>query len=108
MPTILPQAQALVSKLMDLMPTGYQQNSLQALLGLFLEATGSPLPEYCQCKSASALSRFLNEYQWSTRAVIKAVRSAAIGQISSQQKLGRRPMLQVIIDLTTPREGRKV
>jgi hypothetical protein len=46
MPTILPQAQALVSKLMNLMPTRYQQDSLQALLDLFLEATGSPLPEY--------------------------------------------------------------
>ncbi len=47
MPTILPQTQALVSKLIDLMPTRYQLNSLQALLGLFLEATGSPLTEYC-------------------------------------------------------------
>lgn len=66
-----------------------------------MEATGSPLAEYCQCKSASALSRFLNEYQWSTRAVIKAVRSTAIGQILSPRELGRRPTLQVIIDLTT-------
>lgn len=68
---------------------------------MFLEANGSPLPEYCQCKSASALSRFLNEYQWSTRAVVKAVRSAAIQQILSQRELGRRPTLQVIMDLTT-------
>jgi hypothetical protein len=83
------------------MPTPYQQHSLQALLGLFLEATGSPLPQYCQIKSASALSRFLNQYQWSTRKIIKVVRSKALQQILSQPTRGRRPTLQVIIDLTT-------
>ena len=39
---ILLQAWSLVQELMNLMPTHYQQNSLQALLGLFLEATGLP------------------------------------------------------------------
>lgn len=101
MSTILPQSQTLVAQLIALMPTPYQQESLQALLGLFLEATGSPLPEYSQTKSASALSRFLNEYNWSTRQVIRAVRSAALQQILQQTQLGRRPTLQVIIDLTT-------
>jgi hypothetical protein len=101
MPTILTKAQALVQELITLMPTQYQQQSLQALLGLFLAATGSPLPQYCQTKSASALSRFLNQYQWSTREVIKAVRSAARQQILSQLTKGRRPTLQVIVDLTT-------
>ncbi len=81
---ILPQAQRLIHKLITLMPTPYQQHSLQALLGLFLEATGSPLPQYCQIKSASALSRFLNQYQWSTRKVIKAVRAVALQQILTQ------------------------
>jgi hypothetical protein len=46
MSAILPQAQALISKLMNLMPTCYQQNSLQAILGLFLEGQGVPLPEH--------------------------------------------------------------
>jgi hypothetical protein len=83
------------------MPSVYQQDSLQALLGLFLEAQGSPLPEHCKVKSASALSRFLNEYKWSTVKVIRAVRKAALEQILSQPRWGRRPVLQVIIDLTT-------
>lgn len=99
MSTILTRAQALVQELLTLMPTQHQQDSLQALLSLFLEATGSPLPNYCQVKSASALSRFLNQYQWSTRKVIRAVRSAALQQILSQPTRGRRPTLQVIIDL---------
>lgn len=92
MPTILTKAQALVQELITLMPTPYQQASLQALLGLFLESTGSPLPDYCQVKSASALSRFLNHYQWSTRKVIKAVRSTAL-QMSYLQKLSRVALL---------------
>lgn len=83
------------------MPSVYQQDSLQALLGLFLEGQGIPLPEHCKTKSASALSRFLNEYKWSTRQVIRAVRSSALQQILSQSRLGRTPTLQVIIDLTT-------
>jgi ABC-type transporter Mla subunit MlaD len=43
------------------MPTAYQRDNLQAMLGLFLEAEGRPLPEYSQLKSPSTLSRFLNE-----------------------------------------------
>ncbi len=77
MSAILSQAENLVSELQTLMPSAYQQNSLQALLGLFLERQGIPLPEHCKTKSASALSRFLNEYKWPTRQVIKAVRKAA-------------------------------
>ena len=46
MTAILPQAQALVSKLVNLMPIYYQQDSLQALLGLFLEGQGVLLPEW--------------------------------------------------------------
>jgi hypothetical protein len=70
METILAHAQGLVYTLLNLMPTLYQQDSLQVVLGLFLEAQGHPLPQHSQTKSASALSRFLNEYNWSTRAVI--------------------------------------
>ncbi len=101
MSTILFQAQALVSELQSLMPSIYQQDSLQALLGLFLEGQGNTLPERCQTKSASALSRFLNEYKWPTRQVIREVREAALQQILSQPRVGRRPTLQVILDLTT-------
>jgi len=101
METILAHAQGLVYTLLNLMPTLYQHDSLQVVLGLFLEAQGHPLPQHSQTKSASALSRFLNEYNWPTRAVIRAARSAALEQILSQRRLGRRPVLQVIIDLTT-------
>lgn len=57
---MLAQGQELVYNLKDLMPTHYQKENLEAMLGLFLEAQGHPLPEHSKTKSASALSRFLN------------------------------------------------
>lgn len=101
MKTILAHAQGLVYTLLSLMPSHYQQDSLQALLGLFLEAQGHPLPEHSKTKSASALSRFLNVYPWSTRRLIRTTRQYVLQQILSQQRRGRKPTLQVIIDLTT-------
>lgn len=75
METILAHAQELVSTLLSLMPTPYQKDNLEAMLGLFLEAQGHPLPEHSKTKSASALSRFLNIHRWSTRSCIRTVRN---------------------------------
>jgi hypothetical protein len=101
MSTILAHAQGLVYTLLSMMPSHYQRDSLQALLGLFLQAQGHPLPQQCKAKSASALSRFLNVYPWSTRKLIRTTRQMALQQIMSQCSKGRKPFLQVIIDLTT-------
>jgi hypothetical protein len=64
---MLQHAQTLVYSLIRLMPSDYQKASLQTLLGRFLSAQGEALPAHTPLKSASALSRFLNHYQWSTR-----------------------------------------
>lgn len=108
MEAILVHAQRLVYTLLNLMPTPYQRDSLQALLGLFLQAQGHPLPQHSKAKSASALSRFLNIYPWSTRRVIRTGRRITLEQILSQRRLGRRPTLQVIIDLTTLEKRGKI
>jgi hypothetical protein len=83
------------------MPTAYQRDSLQALLGLFLEANGRPLPQYSKIKSPSAQSRFLNQYDWPTRAAIRQVRGQILQQLLRYQPKGRRPWVQVIVDLTS-------
>ncbi len=83
------------------MPSQYQKDNLQAMLGLFLEAQGYPLPQHSKAKSASALSRFLNIHLWSTRKLIRTTRNYVLKQILSECPRGRRPMLQAIIDLTT-------
>jgi hypothetical protein len=99
--TILSYAQGIIYSLMQLMPSRYQQNSLRALLGLFLSATGHSLPEHSQTVSASALSRFLNQYNWSTSSIIRRVRAQIVAQIQAERPPGRRPILQVVFDMTT-------
>src|SRR6476469_5403010 len=98
---ILAHAQELIYHLLDGMPSPYQRQSLQALLALFLRAQGTPLPEHSKLKSPSALSRFLNVYSWSVRGVIRRLREAVRQQLQQYRPRGRRPHLQVIVDLTT-------
>ncbi|MBD2248649.1 transposase [Nostoc sp. FACHB-888] len=86
------------------MPTQYQKDNLEAMLGLFLQAQGHPLPEHSQTKSPSALSRFLNINPWRTREMIRIIRQHVLQtllRIFSQSSKGRKPFLQVIVDLTT-------
>ncbi len=71
MELILVHAQALVYTLLGLMPSAYQRDSLQVLLGLFLEAQGRPLSQHSPLKSPGALSRFLDHYSWPTRRIIR-------------------------------------
>jgi hypothetical protein len=100
METIVEYAQQLVYSLLELMPSVYQKASLNALLGLFLEAQGHPLPQQTTLKSASSLSRFLNHYRWPTRSLIRVFRQAILQQIA---QAGVHPSVpcRVLIDLTT-------
>jgi hypothetical protein len=98
---LLAHAQELVYTLASLVPSAYQQESLMTMLGLFLEAKGYPLPQHSSTKSASALSRFLNLYDWPTRKIIRTTHKRIIQEILSFCPQGRKPQLQVILDLTT-------
>lgn len=100
METIVKHAQGLVYSLLHLMPSTYQKNSLQAILGLFLEAQGYPLPQHTKLKSPSSLSRFFNKYSWSARSAIRTTRTTILQQIS-QHRLRQGTVLRLIIDLTT-------
>jgi len=106
METIVENAQLLVYSLLGLMPSLYQRESLEAQLGLFLEAQGHPLPQHTQLKSASSLSRFLNQYVWSTLSVIRTTRKSVLQQIEAHlPHLGS--TLYLLIDLTTlPKSGK--
>lgn len=87
------------------MPSIYQQETLESVLGLFLSGQGKSVPHHCQTKSESAISRFLNHYKWSTRSLIRYVRSCILNLILSHRKKGRKPTLEVILDLTTKRKS---
>jgi len=99
--TILPQAEELLSSILKVMPTAYQQETLQSIIAMFLEGQGHSLPHHCLTKSESAISRFFNHYNWSTRSVIRFVRQHILNLILSLFPRGRKPTLQVILDLTT-------
>ena len=105
METIVQHAQGLVYSLLCLMPSVYQKASFSALMGLFLEAQGHPLPQHTQVKSASSLSRFLNHYLWSTRRVIRTTRKAVLAQIAQHRPRKDMP-LRILIDLT--KKGKSV
>jgi hypothetical protein len=98
--TILPCAQALLS-LMGLMPSPYQILSLQAVFTMFWEFQRVALPEQSLLKFPAALSRFFNEYGLPTRSVIRATRKQVLKELLKYAPRGKRPHLQVIIDLTT-------
>ncbi len=100
METILQHAQGLVYSLLSLMPSVYQKASLNAVLGLFLEAQGHTLPEHTPVKSPSSLSRFFNHYHWSTRRVIQTTRHKILQQIAHHAPHRRVPV-RILIDLTT-------
>jgi hypothetical protein len=97
---ITTHARKLVYDLLELMPSSHQRASLKAMLALFLQARGMALPEHAERKSASALSRFLNLYDWPTRAVIRTLRREVLKTLLEHRKAGRRPILRVIVDLT--------
>ncbi len=83
------------------MPTIYQKETFEIILAAFLEATGIACASNNKLKSASATSRFLNVYDWPTRKLIIVFRQWILAQILSYSKKGRKPHLQVILDLTT-------
>ncbi len=97
---ITTHARKLVYDLLNLMPSAHQRASLKIMLALFLRARGMALPEHAQRKSPSALSRFLNLYDWPTRAAIRTLRREVSKTLLERRKAGRRPILRAIVDLT--------
>jgi Transposase DDE domain len=97
------EARKVFNTIEALLPSKHQRKSLRVITNAFLEANGQPRPEHAIGKSASALSRFLNQYQWNLRALIRAVRNAITQRLvhASHNRRGRKPLLELILDLTT-------
>jgi hypothetical protein len=97
------EARTIFNTIQSQFVTKHQRQTFNALIAAFLEADGNPRPEHAPVKSPSAFSRFLNLYDWNARAIIRAVRSAILTQIwaAYAQRKGRRPILELIVDLTT-------
>jgi hypothetical protein len=90
-------------KITEEMPSRYQAESFKATRGLLLEGQGRAKAEHYQVKSPAALSRFMNEYPWSTRRLIHHVRQTGLAELERfyRQQRGRNPILYGLIDLTS-------
>jgi hypothetical protein len=97
------EARTVFNTIQALITTTHQLQTFNALIAAFLESDGNPRPERAPVKSPSAFSRFLNLYDWNARAIIRAVRNAILTQIWAvhAERKGRRPILEIIVDLTT-------
>lgn len=88
--------------LLSLIPSHYQPDSWQAILGLFVLCTeASPSTAISSQIWSVPWVDFHSVYARSTSRLIRQSRRIVIQQIWSQARVGRRPILQVIIDLTT-------
>ena len=96
-------AQVLFSRLLALFATAHQKRNFQALLRLFLEADGRPLPQRSLSRSPSALSRFLNHARWPTWKLSLAIQQATEETLArfAAARRGRKPRLLLILDLTS-------
>jgi hypothetical protein len=96
-------AQNLFCTLQTIFASPYQRASFQVLLSLFLRGNGQPYLRHSHGKSASALSQFLNHYNYSSSSLMRLTRQAALNSLLAyvQHQQGRRPTLLVMIDLTT-------
>ena len=65
-------------------------------------ALGFPNFQTAQVKSPSAISHFLNDYDWSTRTLIRVMRSHALEAFQAylRGRRGRPPMIEIIVDLS--------
>ena len=77
--------------------------SFKTMMALFLKGDRHPQPHHAHGKSPAALSRFLNQYTWNSRSLIRQTRRAAVQSLMryDQTRRGRRPKLLVMVDLTT-------
>ncbi|WP_102128613.1 transposase [Deinococcus planocerae] len=103
------RARILADALLAVPTSPYQQRSLEAALGLFLDLKTKKALHRAQPVSASALSRLLNVYEWDT-AVCWA--TLVQGQWQALLRAARRkhlPRLRLCVDLTSvPKTGRKL
>ncbi len=97
---LLSPTHLLLVSLLSQLSTSYKQENFQSLLASLLGNQDKTLAAN-QWKSASALSRFLGVNRWSLGPLILMVRAYLLTQLLQSQGRGRRPYLEVMVDLTS-------
>ena len=100
MDCLLSPTHLLLVSLLSQLSTTYQQENFQSILASLLGNKDTTLAAN-QWKSASALSRFLGVNRWSLGPLILMVRAYLLSQLLQSQGRGRRPYLEVMVDLTS-------
>ena len=104
--SLLSPVHLLLVNLLEQLNTAYQQDNFQALLAAQLSQESKALYQN-RWKSASALSRFLNERQWAMAPLLSMIQAYALSQMLQPGGRGRRPDLHVMVDLTSvPKQGK--
>lgn len=83
--------------------------TFSVILSCFLSALGMSRFEASKAKSPSAISHFLNNYSWSTRTLIRVMRTHTLETLCAylRGRRGRPPMLELIVDTTSiAKEGK--
>ena len=97
---LLEPTHLLLLNLLSQLSSVYQQENAQALLAAQLSQESKALYQN-HWKSASALSRFLSESQWTMGPMLLMVQSYLLSQLLRPRGRGRRPDLYVMVDLTS-------
>ena len=100
---------ALFAQVIETFTRKQHRETFEVIMNLFLTGRGQPLPQRATVKSPSAISRFLNHYQWNVRHIIRIMRQHVITEFQRyrQTPKGRSCKVELIVDMTSlPKEGR--
>ena len=103
------RAGALFAQVIETFTRKQHRETFEVIMNLFLIGRGQPLPQLATVKSPSAISRFLNHYQWNVRHIIRIMRRHVITEFQRyrQTPKGRSCKVELSVDMTSlPKEGR--
>ena len=103
------RAGALFAQVIETFTRKQHRETFEVIMNLFLTGRGQPLPQLATVKSPSAISRFLNHYQWNVRQIIRIMRQHVITEFQRyrQTPKGRNCKVELIVDMTSLlKEGR--
>jgi Transposase DDE domain len=100
---MIQEARKLFNTIEQTLASKAHRKLLRVATNAYLGANGNPRPEHADGASASSLSRFLNEYNWNLRGLIRILRQNINRQLLnlSAQKRSRKHVLKVMLDLTS-------
>lgn len=96
-------ALALFSTILALITSPDHKRTFKEFMAVLLERNGDAKASHVDGKHRSSVSRFLNDYDWNTRAIIRTVRQQLFDKLRAyySKRPGRRPVLYAAVDLTT-------